>query len=148
MFIFFYLYILFIYSYSIDSKPNDDFMRFFKIFLLLNFAFFSASSFSIHNIQTAKYNLQFEYFIYISGVTERNDVLTIQELIQKKEGVHFFMAERFPVRCFVLKSNRTISEAEFKNWIPGKYVVKSFGEGNRAKEAAYRIYNQNKKSNQ
>ena len=133
---------------SIDSKPNDDFMRLFKIFLLLTFTFFSVSSFSIHNENTAKYNLQFEYYIYISGVTERGDVLSLQELIQKKDGVSFFMAERFPVRCFVLKSNRSITEAEFKKWIPEKYIVKSFGQGNPAKEAAYRIYNQTKKSNQ
>jgi hypothetical protein len=133
---------------SVDSKPNDDFMRLFKIFLLLTFTFFSVSSFSIRNESTAKYNLQFEYYIYISGVTERGDVLSLQELIQKKEGVSFFMAERFPVRCFVLKSNRLITEAEFKKWIPEKYIVESFGQGNHAKEAAYRIYNQNKKSNQ
>ena len=123
-------------------------MRFFKIFLLLNFAFFSASSFSIYNSHAAKSNLQYEYYIYISGVTERNDVLSLQELIQKKAGVSFFMAERFPVRCFVLKSNRMISAVEFKKWIPGKYIVRSFGEGGPAKEAAYKLYNQNKKSNQ
>ena len=123
-------------------------MRFFKIFLLLSFTFFTTPSFSIYNSHIAKYHLQFEYYIYISGVTERSDVLSLQELIQKKEGVSFFMAERFPVRCFVLKSNRPIGEAEFKKWIPGKYLVKSYGEGNSAKEAAYRIYNQNKKSNQ
>lgn len=123
-------------------------MRLFKIFLLLTFTFFSVSSFSIHSENTAKYNLQFEYYIYISGVTERGDVLSLQELIQKKEGVSFFMAERFPVRCFVLKSNRLITEAEFKKWIPEKYNVESFGQGSPAKEAAYLIYNQNKKSNQ
>jgi hypothetical protein len=123
-------------------------MKFFKIFLLLIFVFFSASSFLINNNHKANQILQFEYYSYISGVTERSDVLSLQELIQKKEGVSFFMAERFPVRCFVLKSNRPISEAEFKKWIPGKYVVKCFGEGNAAKESAYRIYNQYKKSNQ
>lgn len=123
-------------------------MRFFKILLLLSLTFFSASSFSIYQPHIANYNLQFEYYIYISGVTERSDVLSLQELIQKKEGVSFFMAERFPVRCFVLKSSRSISETEFKKWIPQKYTIKSFGEGNAAKEAAYRIYNQNKKSNQ
>jgi hypothetical protein len=123
-------------------------MRFYKIFLLLIVIFFSTSSFLIRNEQKIKQTLQFEYYSYISGVTERNDVLTLQATIQKKEGVIFFMAERFPIRCFVLKSNRPISEAEFKKWIPEKYIVKSYGEGNVAKEAAYRIYNQNKKSNQ
>lgn len=123
-------------------------MRFFKILLLLSLAFFSASSFSIHQPLSANHNLQSEYYIYISGVSERNDVIYLQDLIQKKEGVSFFMAERFPVRCFVLKSTRPISETEFKKWIPKKYIVKSFGEGNVAKEAAYRLYNQNKKSNQ
>ena len=148
MFIFFYLYILTIRSYTIDSKPKDDFMRFFKIFLLLAFTFFSAQSFSIHNAKPNKCDLQFEYYIYISGVKERNDVLSLQALIQKKEGVSFFMADRFPVRCFVLKSSRYISESEFKKWIPSKYVIESFGEGNAGKEVAYRIYNQYKKSNQ
>jgi hypothetical protein len=123
-------------------------MRFFKIFLLLSLIFFSSQSFSIQNAKSNKCDLPFEYYIYISGVTERNDVLSLQALIQKKECVSFFMAERFPVRCFVLKSSRHISEAEFKKWIPGKYVIESFGEGNAGKETAYRIYNQHKKSNQ
>jgi len=148
LFIFFYLYILRIRSYTIDSKPKDDFMRFFKIFLLFAFTFFSSQSFSNHNAKPNKCYLQFEYYIYISGVKERNDVLSLQALIQEKEGVSFFMAERFPVRCFVLKSSRYISESEFKKWIPEKYVVESFGEGNAGKEVAYRIYNQYKKSNQ
>ena len=49
---------------------------------------------------------------------------------------------------FVLKSNKHISESEFKNWIPKKYEVIVFGEGNQAKEASYRIYNKNKKPKQ
>jgi len=120
-----------------------------RTFLFL--LFFSLLSFSCFSSKYSKLSfsspfLVFEYYIYISGVTQRDDVINIQELVQKKEGVNYFMADRFPVRCFVLKSNKPISESEFIKWIPKKYEVIIYGEGNKAKEASYRLYNKNKKT--
>lgn len=89
----------------------------------------------------------FEYYIFISGVEKREDVLSLQELIQHKNDVTFFMAERFPVRCFVLKTTRPVSSKEFESWIDSKYKLKSYGEGNKGKERAYFLYNKQKKSN-
>jgi hypothetical protein len=116
----------------------------------ITFIFFliaSLSSFTFLNIYTVNQSPHFEYYIYISGVNERNDVLNLQASIQKKQGVEYFMAERFPVRCFVLKSNRSISQIEFSGWLPAKFTVVTFGEGDRARESAYKIYYQVKKSN-
>jgi len=120
-----------------------------RTFLFL--LFFSLLSFSCFSSKYSKQSfsssfLVFEYYIYISGVNQRDDVINIQELVQKKEGVNYFMADRFPVRCFVLKSNKPISESEFIKWIPKKYEVIIYGEGNKAKEASYRLYNKNKKT--
>lgn len=117
---------------------------------LLFLLFFSLLSFSSFSSKYTKPSfsypfLEFEYYIYISGVNQRDDVINIQELIQKKKGVNYFMADRFPVRCFVLKSSQPISESEFKKWIPKRYEVIVYGEGNKAKEASYRLYNKNKK---
>jgi len=123
-------------------------MRTFLFLLFFSLLTFSSFSLKYSAPYFTNASLEFVYYIYISGVSQREDVISIQELIQKKEGVNYFMAERFPVRCFVLKSNKPISESEFKNWIPKKYEVIVFGEGNQAKEASYRIYNKNKKPKQ
>lgn len=89
----------------------------------------------------------FEYFIFISGADTREDVLFLEGLIKEKKGVTFFMADRFPVRCFILKSSRNISEKEFGIWIGSKYKILSYGEGNKAKEKAYVLYNKQKNNN-
>lgn len=120
-------------------------MRTFLFLLFFSLLTFSCFSSKYSNLSFSNPFLEYEYYIYISGVNQRDDVINIQELIQKKKGVNYFMADRFPVRCFVLKSNIPISESEFKKWIPKRYEVIVYGEGNQAKEATYRLYNKNKK---
>ena len=94
-------------------------------------------------------NTTFEYYISIDGATSRSDVLQLESLIQKKEGVLFFMADRYPVRCFILKSNRSVNEQKFTGWLkPFSYKVESYGTGNEGKENAYILYNKHKKSKQ
>ena len=90
---------------------------------------------------------QFEYYIFISGVDTREDVLFLEGLIKNKNGVTYFMADRFPVRCFILRADRFVSEKEFKTWIGKKYKIVSYGEGEKAKESAYLLYVKQKKSN-
>ena len=91
----------------------------------------------------------FEYYISIAGISSRSDVMKLESLIQKKEGVLFFMADRYPVRCFILKSNRSVNEQEFTGWLkPFSYKVESFGTGNEGKENAYILYNNHKKAKQ
>ena len=91
----------------------------------------------------------FEYCISISRVETRTDVLKLESLIQQKDGVLFFMANRYPVRCFILKSNRSINEQEFSGWLkPFIYKVESYGMGNEGKEKAYILYNKREKSKQ
>ena len=116
--------------------------------LLLTSGFSSLFSQKIaaHSVST---KTTFDYYISIAGVNSRSDVMKLESLIQKKEGVLFFMADRYPVRCFILKSNRSVNEKEFTGWLkPFSYKVESFGTGNEGKENAYILYNKHKKSKQ
>ena len=116
--------------------------------LLLTSGFSSLFSQKIaaHSVST---KTTFDYYISIAGVNSRSDVMKLESLIQKKEGVLFFMADRYPVRCFILKSNRSVNEQEFTGWLkPFSYKVESFGTGNEGKENAYILYNKHKKSKQ
>jgi hypothetical protein len=91
--------------------------------------------------QTIKPDEKTSYFISLSNINSRADVIFLEELIQPKKGVVYFMAERFPVRCFMLKTKKPITQEEFASWIPkNKYQIKSFGYGVSGKEKAYLIY--------
>ncbi len=110
-------------------------------FLFLYIGFISSGFISLPEKGIQKY----EYFIYLKGINTREDVISLQSKIQKKDGVVFFMAERYPVRCFVLRSTRFISELEFSSWIDKKFEILSFGEGDKAREKSYSIYSKTKK---
>ena len=110
-------------------------------FLFLFAGFIFSGFISLPDYGTQKY----EYFIYLKGINTREDVISLQSKIQKKDGVVFFMAERYPVRCFVLRSTRFISELEFASWIDKKFEILSFGEGDKARETAYSIYSKTNK---
>ena len=88
-----------------------------------------------------------QYFIYLSGIKDRSDVLTLEKSIQTKPGVTFFMADRFPVRCFILKSTSPITKKEFETWIDkSKYHIEVFGSDEKDKELAYTFYIKHKKN--
>lgn len=115
-------------------------------FILTPFLFLFAGFISSGFISLPEYGTQkYEYFIYLKGINTREDVTSLQSKIQKKDGVVFFMAERYPVRCFVLRSTRFISELEFASWIDKKFEILSFGEGDKARETAYSIYSKTNK---
>jgi hypothetical protein len=92
-------------------------------------------------------NSFYEYYISLGNVNLREDVLYLESLISKKEAVAYFMAERFPVRCFVMRSKTEIDQATFTQWIGQRYPVLSYGMGSTYKEKAYLIYKKNKKPN-
>jgi hypothetical protein len=88
-----------------------------------------------------------QYFIYLSGIKERSDVLSLEKSIQAKPGVTFFMANRFPVRCFILKSTTPISKKEFETWIDkSKYQIEVYGSDEKDKELAFTHYIKTKKT--
>ena len=90
----------------------------------------------------------YKYYIYLSGVKKRSDVLFLEKEIQSKPSVTFFMADRFPVRCFILKSTKAISASEFESWInAGQYHIQVFGSEEKDKELAYTYYIKAKKLN-
>ena len=86
-----------------------------------------------------------EYFIRISGIHTRQDVETIQNIIGKKEGVTFFMANRYPVRYFVMRSSRPISVKEFETFLNDRSLyIEFYGEGEKGREQAVLLYNKTK----
>lgn len=91
--------------------------------------------------QNIKPDEKSSYFIYLSNVSTREDVLSLEQLIKTKNGVEYFMAERFPVRYFMLKVNHSITQQEFESWIvKKKYKVMSFGFGVAGKENACIVF--------
>jgi hypothetical protein len=82
-----------------------------------------------------------QYYIYISGITSRQDVITLESTLQKKQGVSYFLGNRYPVRYFLLKSENDISKATFISWIDPKLTVEYFEEGENSKEGAMLLYN-------
>jgi hypothetical protein len=97
---------------------------------------------------TEKTTNQITHYIYINNVNTREAVLELENTIQQKPNVNFFMAERYPVRCFVMKTTKAISKATFQSWVGEKYQVITYGVGNSAKEQAYIQYKKNFKSKQ
>lgn len=90
----------------------------------------------------------YEYYIYISGVDKRQDVVALEENIGKKEGVTYFMASRFPVKYFILRTFRPVSAIEFGSWIGNaNYKVEVYGDDLYAKEKACLLYNKKNQSN-
>lgn len=106
-------------------------MNKFLLYLLFSVALSSAKAQS----QTTEAPVR-EYYMYLSGVNTRNDVEKIEAAIQKKPGVSYFLANRYPARYFLLKSANTLSSAQFAKWLDPKYKVEYFGEGSPGKERA------------
>ena len=118
-------------------------MAFKKLFLVTTVLL----AFSFARGQNLKPDEKSSYFIALSNINSRADVIFLENLIQQKPGVVYFMAERFPVRCFMLKTKKTITQKEFEHWIPtNKYAVKSFGYGIAGKEKAYLVYKSTQQS--
>ena len=68
------------------------------------------------------------YYMYFSGVKQRSDVVFLEDLINKKEPVKFFIGNRFPVRYFKLISDEPVTEAMVTAWLNGRYSVEVFGD--------------------
>ena len=98
-----------------------------------------SSSPSAHN------NISVDYYIYLDNIKSRQEVLDLESLIQNKNSVTYFMAERYPVRCFVMRAQEKVTKEIFQNWIGNKYTIVTFGTGSMAKEQAYLQYKKNRK---
>lgn len=124
-------------------------MRISRILPLLIFTFFSlATQAQITTSSSKSKTYKIEYYIYLSGITSREDVVSLESSIGQKTGVSYFMANRYPVRYFLLRADRTISLEEFKSWLPGnKFKVEVFGSDPRSKEKTYLLYKKNKTNN-
>jgi hypothetical protein len=107
-------------------------LRYIAVFIVTIF-FFNGVSFSQATPNTGQY----EYYMSISGVNSKDDVRKIEKMISDKEGVSFFMANRFPVRYFLLRSTKLIAQQEFSAWLVNtSYQLKYMGIGMEGKEEA------------
>lgn len=124
-------------------------MRISRILPLLLFTFTTLAGQSQTTLNDSKStSYKIEYYIYLSGITSREDVMTLEASIGKKTGVKHFMANRYPVRYFLLRADRTISIEEFKSWLPSaKFKIEVFGSDPRSKEKTYLLYKKNKTNN-
>jgi len=78
----------------------------------------------------------YQYYIYLNGINSKDDVRNLENSIQKKSGVTYFLGNRYPVRYFLLKSNKAITQSTFANWVGSKYQVLYYQEGEYANEGA------------
>ncbi len=78
----------------------------------------------------------YKYYIYLNGINSKEEVRNLENSIQKKSGVTYFLGNRYPVRYFLLKSNLTITQSTFANWIGSKYKILYYQEGEYADEGA------------
>lgn len=84
----------------------------------------------------------FEYYIYLSGVNKKSDVIEIQDKISAKNGVNYFLADRFPVRYFKLITAKPLSKEKFENWLNNKqYKIEFFEAGAEKRENAIVFFN-------
>jgi hypothetical protein len=117
------------------------------LYISLLISSFSLSAHSQSLIEGNEKPNIYEYYIRITGIHTKQDVINLQNNISKKSGVIFFMANRYPVRYFFLKSERQISYAEFKNWmIDPSWDIEFYGVGSKGKEQATVLYNKTKTS--
>ncbi|MEO7523308.1 MAG: hypothetical protein ABIT58_04400 [Ferruginibacter sp.] len=88
-----------------------------------------------------------EYYIRLTGVNSRQDVEVLQNIITKKPGVNFFMANRYPARFFKMKADRSITRVEFEHFLRNMHIsIEFYGEGEKSREQAILIYNKLKAS--
>lgn len=89
----------------------------------------------------------YDYYIIISGIRSREDVLYLQNLIGQKTGISFFMADRYPVRYFLMKSGTEVPLAKLEHWLNSNlYRIEFYKEGKESREAAINFYNRTKKT--
>lgn len=85
----------------------------------------------------------YEYYIYLTGVSKKSDVVKIQDKIRLHEEVSYFAADRFPVRYFKLVTAKKITRERFNKWLDDSmYKIDFFEYGIEKKENAIIHFNQ------
>lgn len=120
-------------------------MIFILVALLSGFSY-NANCQKAKNVDSTKKLDVYEFFMYISGVETKQDVLVIEEKVNKINQVTFFLGDQFPVRYFHLKAKNYISKSTFESWIDPKYKVEYYGFGKYAYEGALVLFNKNNKN--
>lgn len=86
-----------------------------------------------------------EYYIRIRGIDTRQKIVNIENNISHKPGVTFFMANRYPVRYFLMRSDYPVSVHEFSFFLSDpSHWIEYYGEGKKSREHAVLLYNKTK----
>lgn len=80
----------------------------------------------------------YSFYVEITGVQTKQQVLSIQEQLGKQPGVVWCMANTFPVEYFLIKSKQFIRKDEVARWLANTtFRVRFFGEGEKGREQFY-----------
>jgi hypothetical protein len=114
-------------------------MKSLTVFVWICFTLLSPNDTAAQQRQTGEKS--FEYFLAIGAVDTREQVLALESLIQSKPNVTYFLAERFPVRNLVLRTNKPIHESDVNRWLSGtSFQLIQFGADERSREAVVLFY--------
>jgi hypothetical protein len=95
--------------------------------------------------QKAQSDGTYEYYIVIHGADAKSDVNLLEGKIIKQEGVKTFIANRFPISYFILRSSRPVSNVEFERWVNSStYRVIAFTQDKAVLEKAIVTNRKNK----
>lgn len=114
-------------------------MKPLTVFVWLFFAFLGVHEAEAQQRQSGEKSA--EYFLAISPVDTREQVMALESLIQSKPNVTYFLAERFPVRNLVLRTSKPIHESDVTRWLAGtSFHLMHFGGDERSREAVVLYY--------
>lgn len=109
--------------------------RFLISLVIISFAFPFTTAAQQTKGATIIPSARYDYYIAISGIKEKTDVIAIENAVSNKPEIMYFMADRFPVRYFLLKSNVAVTQSQLTLWINNSaYKIEYFGLGAKARE--------------
>lgn len=109
--------------------------KYLVVFFLFIGAYFNSNAQSSSKSKTIVGAEVHEYYLYLDSVNTKDDVETVEALIRSHKEVTFFLGNKFPVRYFLLKTNKPITQKDFTNWIKTtQYKLFAFREGESALE--------------
>ncbi|MFM7710592.1 MAG: hypothetical protein ACKO5C_06715 [Ferruginibacter sp.] len=114
-------------------------MKPLTIFVWIYLVFFSGHEAEAQQRQTDEKS--YSYFLAISPIETREQVLALESLIRAKPTVTYFLAERFPVRNLELRTSKPIHASDVNRWLSGSsFQLIQFGADERSREAVVLFY--------
>lgn len=114
-------------------------MKTLTVFVWIWFAFFNVNDALAQLRQTSQKS--YSYFLAVSPLETREQVLALESLIQAKPTVTYFLADRFPVSNLELRTSKPIQASDITQWLAGSpFQLIQFGADERGREAVVLYY--------